>query len=235
MKTLFDEVESTSRSRQIVEKFRKAIGDGALRIGDKLPPERELCVQLGVSRTSLREAIRMLRAYGVLEATQGGGTYVTDKFSENIFEFLGFGTSLDKKNFLHLLHVRDIIESGAVEKAASSANEAALERLESLVESLENESDTTKLGLLDATFHETIIEMAGNPILTAFYRMIFKMLMQGTSRVIALPSARAIAMKDHRNIFKALKSGDSRKCKSLIRKHMQATTKLIETYLNEES
>ena len=55
---LIDEVKNTSRSRQIVDKFREAIGSGSLKIGDKLPPERHLCDQFGISRTALREAVK---------------------------------------------------------------------------------------------------------------------------------------------------------------------------------
>jgi GntR family transcriptional repressor for pyruvate dehydrogenase complex len=94
MPVIFDEIKYQSRSQHIVDKFRKAIADGTLQIGDKLPPERDLCVQLGVSRTALREALQILQAYGLVKPTQGGGTHVTDKFSENVFDFLGFGKNL---------------------------------------------------------------------------------------------------------------------------------------------
>jgi GntR family transcriptional repressor for pyruvate dehydrogenase complex len=231
---IFDEVKNLSRSRQIVDKFRKAIAEGTLKIGDKLPPERELCIQLGVSRTSLREAVRILETYGVLETTHGGGTYVTDKFTENVFEFLGFGDVLNKRNFKHLLHLRNVVEAGAVETAVETADEAGLRGLEDLVDALENETDTSRLGYLDAQFHETVIGLSGNPILTAVYRMIFKMLRQGTSKVISYPSAKSIAVKDHRMILDAFKKKDIKKCKAVVRKHLLHTEEIIEKYFIEE-
>jgi GntR family transcriptional repressor for pyruvate dehydrogenase complex len=234
MNTLFDEVKNLSRSRQIVDKFRKAIADGTLKIGDKLPPERQLCLELGVSRTSLREAIRILDAYGVLEATQGNGTYVTDKFTENVFEFLGFGNILNKENLKHLLQTRLALETGAVEHAIEAADEAALTRIESLVEELEKETNVERLGYVDAQFHEAIVELSGNLILTAIYRMIFKMLIQGTSKVITYPTAREIAVRDHKRILEALKKRNKKACKSLVKSHLENTEKLIETYFHEE-
>ncbi len=235
MDALFDEVKNLSRSRQIVDKFRKAIADGSLCIGDKLPPERELCVQLGVSRTSLREAVRILDAYGMVESTPGGGTYVTDRFSENVFEFLGFGNNLTMRNFEYILHTRMVIETGAVDRALESADAAGIERLQNLVDELEKESDFERLGFLDARFHESYIELAGNPILTTFYRMIFKILLKGTSQVITFPTARGVALEDHRRILVAVRRKDKPACADLIRRHLEHTEELISKYLKEEA
>ena len=235
MNTLFDEVKHQSRSRQIVDKFRAAIAAGSLRIGDKLPPERELCVQLGVSRTSLREAVRILDAYGVVESTQGGGTYVTDKFTENIFEFLGFGNLLTRENLRHLLRTRSVIETGAVEQALEQADENSLRKLEDLVRRLETENDPSRLGRLDAEFHETLISMSGNPILAAVYRIIHKIILQGTSQVIAYPNARGVAVRDHRRILETLRSRDGKECSAAVRKHLKNTEELIEKHLTKEA
>jgi GntR family transcriptional regulator, transcriptional repressor for pyruvate dehydrogenase complex len=204
MSMIFDEVKNLTRSRQIVDKFRKALAEGMLRVGDKLPPERELCQQFGVSRTSLREAVRSLEAYGLVESQHGGGSYITDRFSENVFDFLGFGNILDRKNFKPLLHTRRVIETGAVEQALETSDAAAIQNLEALVEDLARETDPLRLGALDARFHEKFVELSGNPILTALYRMIFKILIQGTSQVITYPTARDVAVFDHRMIFEAL-------------------------------
>ncbi len=234
MEQLFDEVKHQSRSRQIVDKFRAALEEGSLRVGDKLPPERELCVQLGVSRTSLREAVRILDAYGVVEATQGGGTFITDRFTENIFEFLGFDDLLSRDNLRHLLQARSAMETGAVEQALETADDGALRKLELLVRRLETEEDPALLGGLDAEFHETLVLLSGNPILMAVYRMIHKIVLQGTSRVIAYPGARETAVRDHRRILEALKRKDRRECSAAVRRHLKHTEKLIEKYFEKE-
>ena len=235
MNLLFDEVKNLTRSRQIVEKFRKALAEGTLRVGDKLPPERELCLQLGVSRTSLREAVRSLEAFGLVDTRPGGGTYIADKFSENIFDFLGFGNTLDRKNFRHLLHTRRIIETGAVEQVMETADAAALRGLEDLVDELERETDPERLGGLDARFHEKFVELSGNPILTALYRMIFKILQRGTSEVITYPTARGVAVRDHKAIVEALKNRDKAACWEQVQAHLRHTESLIEKYFSKEA
>ncbi|WP_158084189.1 FadR/GntR family transcriptional regulator [Marispirochaeta aestuarii] len=233
MTPLFQEIKTNTRARQIVEKFRQAIGEGSLKIGDKLPPERELCTQLGVSRTSLREAVRILEAYGILESIQGGGTFVTDRFAENVFDFLGFGGALDRNTLVHLLQTRRILEAGAIAQAVSVAEDKELEELEAIVDSLEKETETAKLGLLDARFHETIIELSRNPILTSVYRLIYKMMTRAVSTVIAYPTARGIAVADHRNILSAMKKRDKVQCLDLVDAHAEHTLKLIDDHFKE--
>jgi GntR family transcriptional repressor for pyruvate dehydrogenase complex len=234
MNTLFDEIQPQSRSRQIVVKFRKAIEDGTLKQGDKLPPERDLCTQLGVSRTSLREAMRVLETYGLVESTQGGGTFITDNFSENVFDFLGFGKTLTKENFHHLLNTRRVLETGALEQALSLGDSNNASDLERLACELEKEEDPVCLGILDAQFHEKIVELSQNPILAALYKMIYKILLQGTSQVIQYPVSRDIAVRDHKKIARAFMSGDREACLAAIREHLHNTEKVIEEYLHEE-
>jgi GntR family transcriptional repressor for pyruvate dehydrogenase complex len=243
MNAPFDEIRHQPRSQQIVNRFRTAIAEGSLNTGDRLPPERELCVQLGVSRTSLREAIRILETYGLVESTQGGGTYITDKFSENVFEFLGFGKKLHKRNFKYLLNARKILESGAVEQALEAAEtgenlprcgDFEAVNLDSLVDEQEKETDPGRLGILDARFHEKLVGMSHNPIIVALYHMIHRILCQGISEVIAYPPSRRIVLRDHREIARAFIKRNRRACVRAVRKHLKNTEKLIEEYLQEE-
>jgi GntR family transcriptional repressor for pyruvate dehydrogenase complex len=236
MNMLFDEIQPKSRSRQIVEKFREAIATGTLSIGDKLPPERDLCVQLGVSRTSLREAMRVLETYGLVETTQGEGAYVTDKFSENVFEFLGFGKRLSRRNFKYLLNARKILEVGAVEQALGTGGVAGEEpgSLDSLVDEQMKEENFARLGALDAQFHERLVAMSRNPVLATLYRMIHKIVLQGTSEVIKFPPSRDIVLRDHRKIARTFMKGDRRACVRAVCEHLRTTENLIEKYLAEE-
>jgi GntR family transcriptional repressor for pyruvate dehydrogenase complex len=230
MAKLFQEIKSVPRSRQIVDTFRKAIAEGIIKVGDRLPPERELCMQLGVSRTSLREAIRILEAYGIIETRQGGGTFVTDRFTENVFEFLGFGSHLTKQHFYHLLDVRAILEVGAVAAIIEAIQDESIHKLEQLIDALEKSDSSNELGFLDAKYHEALIELSGNPILIALYKMIFKMLLQATSAVISYPTAKSIAVRDHRIILKALQEKNIEYSKQMIQQHLIHTRNIIETY-----
>ncbi|MDK2798842.1 MAG: GntR family transcriptional regulator, transcriptional repressor for pyruvate dehydrogenase complex [Clostridiales bacterium] len=234
MKNILGEIEKTSRSQQIVEKFKQALAEGKLKVGDKLPPERELAHQLNVSRTSLREAIRILSAYGILESNPGEGTFVTDRFTESVFDFLGFSGMLNKEKFKYLLQTRNIIETGSIDIAMEHFNDDMCVNMETLANKLKEETDLEKLGLLDAEFHEMIVEMTQNPILIKIYKMIFKMLLSGTSKVISYPNARQIAIKDHKKIIDYFKNRQKEECKQALQNHLKATEELIEKYFTKE-
>jgi GntR family transcriptional repressor for pyruvate dehydrogenase complex len=188
--------------------------------------------------------MRTLQAYGLVESTQGGGAYITDKFSQNVFEFLGFGKKLNKQNFMHLLNVRKILESGAVEQAleiagngkGNSARRGDFKEtdLGRLVDDQEQETDFARLGVLDAQFHEKLVGMSHNPILVALYRMIHTILLQGTFQAGGYPPSRNIVLRDHREIARTFKNRDRAACVRAIRKHLKNTEKVIEKYLQEE-
>lgn len=230
MDKIFGEIEKTSRSQLIVEKFKQALAEGRLKIGDKLPPERELSASLGVSRTSLREAIQFLSAYGLLEAIQGEGTFVTDRFTSNVFEFLGFGSMLNKENFRFLLKTREVLETGCIDAAISNINQEHIKELQDLIDQLRLENENERMGQLDARFHELIITQTKNPILIQIYKMIYKMLLFGTSRVISYPNAKEIALHDHQEILNFISSKQIEKCKEAISIHLKRTEELIEEF-----
>ena len=117
-------------SDAVAASLEKRILEGSLKPGDRLPPERELAAELGVSRPSLREAIQKLASKGMLQSRQGGGTYVTDRlestFSDPWRAMMGSHPNLRED----LLEFRRMLEGQAAEWAAERATEADLQRLE---------------------------------------------------------------------------------------------------------
>jgi GntR family transcriptional repressor for pyruvate dehydrogenase complex len=229
----FQEIEKHSRTQQVVEEIKRAVAGGTIKIGDKLPPERDLALQFGVSRTSIREAVRILSTLGLVKTTQGGGTYVTDLFSENVFSFLGFGSRLSRENYKLLFQARFVLESGCIPFVLDKVNTKDIERLKSIVEDLKNETDIQRLGLLDARFHESLVELAGNPILSSLYQMIYKMLKEGTSKVISYPNGKKLAIRDHYSIIQAIETKSKAKCIRAVEKHLAAAAGLFEKFFNE--
>ena len=117
-------------SDAIAATLERRILEGSLKPGDRLPPERELAVDLGVSRPSLREAIQKLASKGMVTSRQGGGTYVTDalesSFSDPWQDMMGKHPNLRED----MLEFRRMLEGQAAECAAERTNDADLQRLE---------------------------------------------------------------------------------------------------------
>lgn len=155
-------------SDAIAETLERRILEGSLKPGDKLPPERELAVELGVSRPSLREAIQKLASKGMLQSRQGGGTFVTDRLNSTFFdpwrEMLGAHPNLRED----LLEFRRMLEGQTAEWAAERRTDADMLRLTQTFEQLQavfDGADRQRQAACDMAFHQAIAEAAHNALL----------------------------------------------------------------------
>jgi DNA-binding FadR family transcriptional regulator len=130
----FPALKRTSVSLQAAEAIKALIVAGELTSGDALPPERDLAVTLGISRPSVREAIRALTAMNVVEPRHGGGTYVTSLEPRLLARPINFLLQVEPKTFLHLFEVRQVLEVGAARLAAPRMTDELVGELENLVE-----------------------------------------------------------------------------------------------------
>lgn len=224
--SMFKSVKSNKVSEHIIEQIRKAIFEGQLKPGDKLPSERELVENFKVSKTTLREAIRSLEVLGFLEIRKGasGGSFVTEvdmkKARDCFSNFLHF-KNLSLKD---LSEVRLLLEPTIAEKAALGINGDDLKRLEELlrecdyvmkhdipIESRKNEVE----------FHRIIASVTGNPILMFILDFVENLLID--TKEILKPSKEFSqkVQKAHRRIYKALLERDGKKARAEMVKHVR--------------
>jgi len=148
--------------------LRALIADGALRPGDKLPSEGELCEQLGVSRGSVREAIQMLAALGVIETRHGSGSYVGDLKATVLIRGLSLTMDLlPLDEILELVEVRRALETHTASIAAARVDDEAVADLADLVERIAACTEHEEESRLDHEFHMRIAALAGNEALTS--------------------------------------------------------------------
>ena len=112
---------------------KQYILEHSLSAGDPLPPETQLADELGVGRSSVREAIKALQSLGIVEVRQGNGLYVREYNFDPILETIGYGINLDTKMLSELAQVRLMLEQAAIEEAVERIEPAALEQLEQLM------------------------------------------------------------------------------------------------------
>jgi GntR family transcriptional repressor for pyruvate dehydrogenase complex len=195
---------------QAIAKIKDLIVAGEFGPGAKLPKERELAEQLGLSRNSLREAVRALTLIGVLEPRQGDGTYVTSLEPELLLAGTAFVSDLlAGDTLLELYQVRRILEPAATALATPRLTE---EELEALAESLErmDAAETTQAFIdVDVEFHRIIVQACGNATLAS----LIQNLSGGTLRARvwhaikergAVESTRQL----HHDIYDALRARD---------------------------
>lgn len=199
-------------SDAIAASLEKRILEGSLKPGDRLPPERELAAELGVSRPSLREAIQKLASKGMLQSRQGGGTYVTDRLETAFFdpwqEMIGAHPNL----FDDLLEFRRLIEGQAAEWAAERATDADLERLSAAFEELERafeEGDVDRRSASDIAFHQAVCEASHNALIghvaASMLRLMQDNIRLNLGELKSVPGAASLLRNQHQALFAAIR------------------------------
>lgn len=158
----------TTVTQRAIEEIKAKIARGELGPGQRLPTERDLAAELGLSRSSMREAIRALTVLGVLEARHGAGIYVTGLEPDALMEMFGVVAEMSRgSTLLHLVQVRKILEPAAAATAAARISEEVLMRLRAEMTAMEGGATAEEIVGHDMEFHRLITEAAGNPVLTA--------------------------------------------------------------------
>ncbi|NEE00816.1 FadR/GntR family transcriptional regulator [Phytoactinopolyspora halotolerans] len=190
--------------------LRSIIADGTLGPGDKLPSEGELCEQLGVSRGSLREAIRMLAALGVLDTRHGSGSYVGELRAADVIESLSLTVGLlPLEAILELYELRRALEAHTASLAAARADDETIVELAAVLDELEDTTDGDEQSRLDHAFHMRIVELGGND---AFVAMLSVLRSRSRAyRIFSTADAdeiKKLSDAGHRAILRALESRD---------------------------
>ena len=199
--------------------------------GDRLPSERQLTQQLGVSRTSIRAALGRLVALGLLDARPGSGTYVKAPSNEILQAALAPHISTDHSTLLKLFELREIIEVEAAGRAAQRATPqdmAALQRWAEAIETAVARQDRDGLMLADTEFHRQIVLATGNDVLVHLMDSVAHLLREmryaSTSHPQVLPGQRAI--------LAAIEAGDSAAARQAMRGHLSVVRAKAEAHLH---
>lgn len=206
-----------------IEKIKAMIVSGELRPGDRLPPEKELAEHLGLSRNSLREAVKALEIIRVLDVRRGDGTYVTSLEPHLLLEAISFVIDMhDDDSLLELFAVRRMLESQAAGIAAQAASDEQSRALIDEVASIDAETVTIDdLVAHDVRFHSDIVRLTGNGYLLSLVESL-------SSRTIRARVWRGLTEQDavertiseHRAIAEAIAQHDSALATSLATAHV---------------
>ncbi len=206
----------------IVGQIEQLIRDGRFRPGDKLPPERELAEQLGISRNTLREALKALDLMGVLEAVQGGGSYVSKDLNTRLinssFRFMSLN---EDKEIFDLLEARRILESANAYSAAKNATPELIEALRKDLEAMKENIDRTEItSKYDSDFHLRIAEASGNLFLNELTKVLRTPLMKLMLRTTYIKDLMPHTIEFHEKIILALESRDPEMAEKYMREHL---------------
>ncbi|WP_405837034.1 FadR family transcriptional regulator [Streptomyces platensis] len=218
---------------EAIEKIKGMIVSGALRPGDRLPKESELAAELGLSRNSLREAVRALSLIRILDVRQGDGTYVTSLDPQLLLEAMSFVVDFHRDDtVLEFLAVRRILEPAATAMAAGRMGTAELDALETQLDALGPSPSVEDLVACDLEFHRGIVAASGNSVLCS--------LLEGLSgpttrarvwRGLTQKDAVARTLTEHRAILGALRDRDAEAARAWATVHIASVEQWLRASL----
>lgn len=219
----------------ISDKILDLLRQKELQPGDKLPPERELAEMLGVSRPSLREALRALSIMKIIEVRQGDGTYVSELRPEDLVEHLEFIFVLDDSTLLQLFEARKVVEVGNVALAAQRITDEELVELEACLQRSEQLIDNPdQFVLADLELHEIITKAACNPMLGRFMASVSTLVAVSRQKTGHVAGVTAQAAADHRQIVAALKARDPQAASAAMLQHLEHVEQRYQQALESE-
>ena len=214
MEILFDKIKRPSTlSQEIVESIERSILEKRLIPGQKLPTEQELCEMFSVSRTAVREALRMLSAKGLVSIRKRSGIFVSEFSSSDALSSVGLYLELnfDRNYILHVFDIRRAIEPDVCRWAAVRREPSDLENLEANLARMElcDPEDRVTESLLDQEFHSLIVLASRNPVVPLVLEPVFSLMPKIRAMVYAnIPNCKSSALDNHRRIMEAIRDRD---------------------------
>lgn len=209
-------------SVQAARQIRELIQAGELHRGERLPSERELCERLGVSRTVVREAIKMLRASGLVKVRLGVGTFIAEEPANILEGTLNYANDQEARKIFDLQQVREVLEPAAAALAAQHAKPEDIQKIEQAILDMERSMQNGyRYVEADKAFHLALAEATQNSILVILVNSIVDLLQEVMRLAIDSPGAGERSSVYHRRILAAIVARDVDEACSAMTEHMQ--------------
>lgn len=224
---------------QAVDQIRDLIEASELEPGDRLPTEQELCDAFDVSRSSVREALRVLEAEGLIEVRRGAGAFVAPRSSwwggrTEVVQWL----EQHEDALNQILQVRLSLEGLTASLAAKTADQDLVDRLYRIIErqgEIEEGSEGAieELGSLDVQFHLLLSQNSGNDIANEIITRIVPAFLMGNKAVLYAGQRMGTMVREHRRIVQAIEDGDASGAEQAMREHIRRVEAEIDELLEE--
>ena len=230
----FSSVSVVRPYEQIVKQIQQAIRSGQLPRGTRLPTERELSEQFGVSRSVVREAIKVLGTMGLVESRQGSGSFVRNSTIESISRAFVLSVSPDRESVERLFEFRQILESQAAGLAAQRRTEEQARTIIAAANLLTvpaDPNDWLTFGDVDGRLHQAIAEASGNPYLQVAVATAREMLQDVVVLFAETIGSIDIAIGHHHRIAEAIEARDATAATAAMSEHIVYTADTVQSQL----
>lgn len=214
---------------QVIEEIKNKIKSGDIKKGDKLPSEREMAESLGVSRTSVREALRALEVVGLVESRQGAGNYIKTNFDNSLFEPISVMFMLQESSPKEMYDLRETLELQCARLSAKNIEDNELDLLTAILDRMyiaKNEEESLKL---DIKFHYLIAKSSRNVlllnVLEVISQLVDEFIQKFRMQILHAGNTKESLLEIHENIVRALKLRDESKAYNAMLEHFELIRK----------
>jgi GntR family transcriptional repressor for pyruvate dehydrogenase complex len=213
----------------VVAQIQERIVTGKVKPGDRLPTESELAEQFGVSRSAVREAMKILSAKGLVEITPGRGTFAKDDLADAFVETLGLFVQMEPEAIKDLHTIRNVLEVANAEMAADSRGGECIEDMAQAIETMDQtlaDFDTDPLGNMeryiqaDLGFHNHLARATGNSIAVILLEAIGDLLRKSRQQIFSVPGSPQKAQDFHRLILEHVRNGCPTEARVAMKQHL---------------
>ena len=226
-------------SKSVEDAVEQAIQQKKLKTGTRLPSELELCEQFGVSRTVVREALRVLSSRGLISIIKGKGMFVKEISGQSAVDplHLYLQMNFERSYVMDIVHARQILEPAVVELASSHRSDDDIKRLAADIELLTScTGDFRELSRIDTQFHIDIAKASGNSLLPLLLDPIHRLIHDIKSTVYAtVNDAKESALVWHQRIFDEIVAGEAKRAREAMVEHLRIAEDHAEKMLNAKN
>jgi GntR family transcriptional repressor for pyruvate dehydrogenase complex len=222
-------VRRTKVYEEVAAQIRRQMAEGVLRPGDRLPAERELAEAFGVSRSSVRDAIRVLELAGLVEPRQGEGTVVHELTLDSLVSPLASVLVTRKDLLADLLEARRLIEPGIAQRAALAATEEDIEAMQAILGRQAGEIAAGRLAVEeDTAFHYRLATTARNPVILKVIDVLMDLLQTERARSLQVRGRPKRSLEGHRRILAAVRRHDQEGASQAMAQHLKEIGEILQ-------
>jgi GntR family transcriptional repressor for pyruvate dehydrogenase complex len=221
-------VSRTKLTASVFEQLLSYVVGGTWKAGDRIPPERDLCQQLGIARTSLREALKAMELVGMLDSRVGDGTFVCPRSEFLSRPLLWAFTGSDHDELQEIMEARTIIEESLAGLAAERGTDDQIKQIGNAVQMMRDSIARGDSSLeADMAFHIAVSTAAQNGVLLNAVQLLRNLMRQWIHYKLLIPDVPDVVLKRHIAIYKAIAARKPAAARTAMRQHLEETMTLV--------
>lgn len=223
------EVQSTE-IQKVIDYLRDMLYTGRLRSGDKMPSERKLSEDLGISRSYVRMAVQKLEFYGIIQTQPQKGSVVMDIPSDQLESLLSDMFKVSRYDFSSLVDVRLLLETEAVRLSALNRTEDDLLAMESAMIECERFFGTEQRVAKDYAFHQSLVHGAHNPVISSLLLVITPDVLKYYQKYKVCSVPVEAVKQEHRSLLEHIRNRNPEQAVAQLRNHLDSLCRTAKTY-----